>query len=78
MNQAVILDHLSCLLREKLSDSVIGIYLHGSMAMGCFNPAQSDIDLLVITREKRPIGIYKEIARNLIMIEDEMNLKKGI
>lgn len=77
MNQTVVLDHLTYLLKEKLSDTLIGIYLHGSMAMECFNPAKSDIDVLVITREKQPIGIYKEIARNLIRIEDEMNLKKG-
>ncbi len=31
-----------------LSDNLTGIYLHGSMAMGCFHPKKSDIDLLVI------------------------------
>ncbi len=25
-----------------------GIYLHGSMAMGCFNPHKSDIDIIVV------------------------------
>ncbi len=25
-----------------------GVYLHGSMAMGCFNPKKSDIDLIVV------------------------------
>jgi len=33
--------------KEILEDSLVGIYLHGSAAMGCFNPAKSDIDLLV-------------------------------
>ncbi|SDG36200.1 streptomycin 3-adenylyltransferase [Fontibacillus panacisegetis] len=77
MNQQIILDNVTCLLKEELSESVIGIYLHGSMAMGCFNPAQSDIDILVIIREKQPIDIYKKIARKLINIEDEMNVIKG-
>ena len=26
-----------------------GVYLHGSLAMGCFNPQKSDIDLMVVT-----------------------------
>src|SRR5262245_20594409 len=33
-----------------LGDNLTGVYLHGSLAMGCFNPMRSDIDLLVITR----------------------------
>ncbi|MEO8610977.1 MAG: aminoglycoside adenylyltransferase domain-containing protein [Chloroflexota bacterium] len=33
-----------------LGDNLTGIYLHGSLAMGCFNPARSDLDMLVITR----------------------------
>lgn len=77
MDQQAILDNVTCLLKEELSDSVIGIYLHGSMAMGCYNPTQSDIDILVISRKKQPIDIYKKIARKLSNIEDEMNLIKG-
>lgn len=37
---------------EILGDAMTGIYLHGSLAMGCFNPEKSDIDLLfVINRD---------------------------
>ena len=28
-----------------------GVYLHGSLAMGCFNPQKSDIDLMVVTED---------------------------
>ncbi|MCY9533355.1 nucleotidyltransferase domain-containing protein [Paenibacillus sp. UNC217MF] len=31
-----------------LSQSLVGIYLHGSLAMGFFPPQQSDIDILII------------------------------
>jgi predicted nucleotidyltransferase len=47
------LDELVQGLREALGDELVGVYLHGSLALGCFNPALSDIDLLVITR--RPL-----------------------
>jgi len=32
-------------------DNLVGIYLHGSAAMGCFNPKKSDLDLLVIVKD---------------------------
>lgn len=38
-------------LRQALGANLAGVYLHGSLAMGCFNPARSDIDLLVVTHE---------------------------
>ena len=31
-----------------LGDNLVGIYLHGSSVMGCFNPEKSDIDLIVV------------------------------
>ena len=35
---------------ELLGDDLVGIYLHGSFALGCGNPNRSDLDLLVVTR----------------------------
>ena len=32
--------------QDILGDNLVGIYLHGSAAMGCFNDEKSDIDLL--------------------------------
>lgn len=34
--------------REILGENLVGVYLHGSAVMGCFNPQKSDIDLLVV------------------------------
>ena len=36
--------------REILGENLVGIYLHGSAAMGCFNDKKSDIDLLVVVK----------------------------
>lgn len=41
---------------KKFTDSAVrifgqeltGVYLHGSLALGCFNPVKSDIDLIVV------------------------------
>jgi predicted nucleotidyltransferase len=36
--------------REILGDELVGVYLHGSLAMGGFNPSESDLDLLAVVR----------------------------
>ena len=34
--------------KRILRDNLIGVYLHGSLVMGCFNPQKSDIDLIIV------------------------------
>ena len=43
--------------QKILGDNLIGIYLHGSAAMGCYNEKKSDIDLLVVVKEAIPDNI---------------------
>ena len=33
---------------EILGDTLTGIYVHGSIAFGCFQPQKSDIDFLAV------------------------------
>ena len=35
--------------REAFGPALTGVYLHGSLAMGCFCPGASDVDLIVVT-----------------------------
>ena len=46
-----ILDEIINKSKEILGKNLIGIYLHGSMAMGCFNPDKSDIDLIIVVED---------------------------
>lgn len=50
-----------------LGDNLTGVYLHGSLAMGCFHPAKSDIDLiLVVVRSlsfQEKVGLMEAIFR---------------
>ena len=50
-----------------LGERLIGIYLHGSMAMGCFNPNKSDIDLIVVVNgdisDKQKLELMDEIVK---------------
>ena len=45
--------------KEILQDNLVGVYLHGSAVMGCFNPAKSDIDLIVVVKDSIPDTIKR-------------------
>jgi len=49
-----------------LGDNLVGVYLHGSLAMDCFNPARSDIDLLIVTRQGMEQETLRQIARAVL------------
>ena len=34
-----------------LGGNLVGVYLHGSSVMGCYNPMKSDLDFLVVVNE---------------------------
>jgi streptomycin 3"-adenylyltransferase len=53
-------------LREQLGDRLIGVYLHGSLAMDCFNPTHSDIDLIVVTASALEDEIKRRLAESLL------------
>src|SRR5688500_11363109 len=44
-----LLDDYLGLLQHRLPALLAGCYLHGSLALGAFNPRLSDIDLVVVT-----------------------------
>ena len=48
-----------------LGANLVGIYLHGSLAMGSFNPAASDVDLLIVVRDALTHEV-KEQCRTLL------------
>jgi streptomycin 3"-adenylyltransferase len=53
-------------LRSQLGDALIGLYLHGSLVMGCFNPAHSDIDLIAVLRVGLEVEDKRRLAESLL------------
>jgi streptomycin 3"-adenylyltransferase len=53
-------------LKDTLEDNLVGVYLHGSLALGCFNPDRSDIDVLVITKQPMTVETKRRIAEILL------------
>ena len=54
--------------QNTLGEHLTGVYLHGSLAMDCFNPAGSDLDLLVITEQPMPLEQKRAIAETLLRL----------
>ena len=55
-----LLDRFVMQNQKILKHNLVGIYLHGSAVMGCFNPEKSDIDLLVVVKEDIPDAVKRE------------------
>ena len=51
--------------RFAFGGSLVGVYLHGSAAMGCFDPRVSDIDLIVVVSEPPEDGVKSRFMKTV-------------
>ena len=42
-----------------LLDNLVGVYLHGSAVMGCFNPEKSDLDFIIVVKKPLLISVKR-------------------
>lgn len=56
MNYQKILEIISDNFNSILKNNLVGIYVHGSIAFGCFNWDKSDIDFLVVVNNELSIS----------------------
>jgi predicted nucleotidyltransferase len=52
---------------EIIKGDLIGLYIHGSLAMGGFNPDRSDIDVLVVTKKTMTVETKRKLAKLFLM-----------
>jgi predicted nucleotidyltransferase len=57
----VILDKLLTDVKAVLGTRLVGLYVHGSLAYGDFNPQTSDIDFLVVTDGHLPVETFSAL-----------------
>jgi predicted nucleotidyltransferase len=63
-----ILERLLSDVQAVLGKRLVGLYVHGSLAYGDFNPQTSDIDFLIVTTDSLPAEIFfslKELHAHL-------------
>lgn len=70
-----ILSQFTEISRDVLSDNLIGIYLHGSAVMGCFNPQKSDLDLIIVVNGTVLDTIKLEYMEKMVKLNEEAPLK---
>lgn len=63
--------------RTTLGENLVGVYLHGSLAMGCFHPAKSDIDLMLVV-EAEPTDEEKLAFMQQVVTLNEEAPAKGL
>jgi streptomycin 3"-adenylyltransferase len=61
-------ERLVVLIRAHVGDDLVGVYLHGSLAMGCFNPERSDVDLLAVSRCGMSLSAKWRVAQVLLRL----------
>lgn len=66
-----ILNKIASEYQEILSDNLVGIYVHGSIAFGCFNPIKSDIDFIVVVANSPAIEEKEELIKTLLDLSSD-------
>ncbi|MCA1054236.1 DUF4111 domain-containing protein [Rossellomorea aquimaris] len=56
------ISHIHKEITKIINDDLVGFYLHGSLAMGGFNPDSSDLDLLAVTNQSLTVQKKRELA----------------
>lgn len=62
---------------DILGDNLVGVYLHGSAVMGCFNEVKSDIDLLVVVDQALTDDVKRRYM-DMVVALNECAPPKGI
>ena len=55
-------------LQRLLGQNLLGIYLHGSLALGGFQPGRSDIDVIVVTAQRVDLETKRRCIELLLRI----------
>ncbi len=64
-----LLNEFTAMSRKVFRENLTGVYLHGSLAMGCFDPRWSDLDLLLVTQTPPADGEKLEFLRRLLELD---------
>ncbi|WP_461615203.1 aminoglycoside adenylyltransferase domain-containing protein [Clostridium sp. Marseille-QA1073] len=66
MNINILLTEIIEKYKNLLGENLVGIYLHGSLVMGCFNSESSDIDFLIVVKDKLSFNVKRRIVDILL------------
>jgi predicted nucleotidyltransferase len=67
---ASVLEELEANVRDLLGPNLRGMYVYGSLAFECYNPARSDVDVLVVTRRRMSAETRSAMSSVLRRLEE--------
>lgn len=70
-----LLNRFTHVSQSTFGPNLLGVYLHGSLAMGCFNPQNSDIDLLLVVDTEPSDADKLAFMEQVISMNDEAPAK---
>ena len=70
-----ILDSFISLAQQTFGSNLVGIYLHGSAAMGCYNPQKSDLDLIVVVQDPLTTGEKRAFMDGVVALHEKTPAK---
>jgi len=59
------------IFRDAFGNRLVGVYLHGSLAMQTFNPISSDVDLLVVVRDSLSWDEKHSVGQRLLQLSEQ-------
>ena len=62
-------------MQVYFENGLIGIYLHGSLAMGGFNEISSDIDILIVTKNKLSMKSRRGLSQIILKLSEKAPAK---
>ena len=63
----VFLEKIRLTFEECLGEELVGLYVHGSLAFGCFRHDVSDVDLLAVVKDT------PTLEKKIALIEEAMS-----
>ena len=61
--------------KSILGNNLAGVYQYGSFVMDCFNPRESDLDLLIVVENVIPDDIKKKYMDMVVRLNEEAPAK---
>jgi predicted nucleotidyltransferase len=69
-----LVERIAAELPDLLGPNLVGMYLYGSLAFGCYNPVRSDVDILVVTRRRIAAEARDPLARFLHPLREKLEI----
>lgn len=71
----IVVNDFANMSKRILGDNLVGVYLHGSAAMGCFHPKTSDLDLIVVVEEHIADAEKLDFMREVVRLDSHAPAK---